>query len=311
LFPLLYNTFSTDLLADGWATVFPPTPGLLYRTTQSLGVLAELNTADQGAGLATTMEKWIDHIVNYVATQITNADPSVPIPIVLFGVSFGAQMALLGATQRTSSIAAYGAHIAPCKLWTANPAVLSAGATGFFGTADWLATVASGSNGVTLPISGGVLNITGLTGATPAASGTIIIVRGAGGWQILNYTGFNGSTQFTGCTGGNTGNGALATGDVVQHSAFTTAFNIPLTGLNALGNGQQGSVPPGWIGCETGDSFIGYADQTVLANNAIGASQPVTLYKVTGGGHEFGSADVNAAMSWITGTVDPLCPAVH
>lgn len=313
IFPLLYQTFSNDLLADHWATVFAPTPGQLYKTSQSLGILHALNNdgVGQGAGLSLTWQLWWDMVFTSVRSTLG------PWPIVPFGISLGALVSLTAATKKTSTIAAYGAHIAPLKLWSANPAVINSGGdnNGFFGTADWTAAVAAGSNGVTLPISGGVLNISGLTGATPAANGTLVIVRGGGGWQILNYTGFNGTNQFTGVTGGNTADGALATGDVVKHSAFTTTADIKLTGLNALPLGSQGVVPPGWIGCETGDDFIGYADQVVLANTASGSpnNQPVTLYEVSGGNHCLSAADVTAAMSWFTGTGGPdsICPAVH
>jgi len=298
--------FSNQLVADGWATVLPPLPGYLYQSTQAVGLQVAF-AYDSGSGYMTTNLKWWDHVVDYVQANV-----SASCPIVVFGISLGGLVALQVATNRTSSIAAYASHVAAIKSWTINPGILDVGPGGFFGTADASTTVTAGSSGVSLPISGGVLDVvstTGFgTGTEPAHN--LVIVRGTGGWQIITYTGTT-PTSFTGCTGGNTSNGTLETGDVVQHSKNTSAADIRFDALNALGPGQQGSTPPGWIGVETGDTFLGYSDQTVLANEAIAASQPVTLYTVNGGEHEFSATDVTAIMSWITGTVDPLCPAVY
>lgn len=302
IIPILYKTFSDDLQADGWVTCFPPTPGINYGPNQNAAIVNSLNNdATFGALYLATIKEWWDHLVLYVKATLGDW------PIVPFGISLGGLTSVQIAVNRASTISAYGAHIAPVRLWTANPLVL--GGTGFFGTADATTSVAAGSNNVALPISGGVLNVVSTTGF-PSPSGTLVIVRGAVvGWQILQYTGTT-PTTFTGCTGGNTQNGNLATGDVVQHSKFTSGCDIGMTGLNALPNGQHGAPPFGWIGFETSDSLIGYAPQQSLSNNAIAASQPVTQYVVNGGEHEFGSADVTAAVSWFTGTVDAACPKV-
>ena len=289
-------------MADGWVTIFAPTPGQLYVSTQSFGIQAAVNN-DTGTKLVTTISEWWDHVVNYVQKNLGATWPIVP-----FGVSLGGFLATTIATQRTSTIAAYGAHIASIDLWTANPNILAVGASGYLGTPSASTTVAAGSNNVAMPIAGGVLNVGSTTGF--ASSGALALIRGGGlfGWQVLCYTNKT-STTFTGCTGGNTNNGNLATGDVVQQSTNTAGSDIGFTALNALGSGQQGSVPVGWIGVETSDSLIGYSTQTLLANNAIAASQPVTLF--TGStDHLFQTVAEAAAMSWFTGTVDPLCPKV-
>lgn len=72
--------------------------------------------------------------------------------------------------------------------------------------------VTSGSNGVTLPISGGVLNV-GNTFGFPT-SGQLLVFLANNNAQFLNYTGKSGTT-FTGVTGGT---GTLATGQLVQNA---------------------------------------------------------------------------------------------
>ena len=82
-------------------------------------------------------------------------------------------------------------------------------------------TVAAGSNGVTLPIAGGILNVAHATTVAPRAfpaSGNVTVYNNAGAAQTIAYTGRSAST-LTGCTGGT---GTLATGGIVSYDWWTT-----------------------------------------------------------------------------------------
>ncbi len=92
------------------------------------------------------------------------------------------------------------------------------------GTGSWLATstIASGSNGVTLPV--GIINLASTSGFT--TSGTVLVLTSNGPPQLVNYTGISGNT-LTGCTGGNGSQsngqvyGTLVTGGAVSQWGVT------------------------------------------------------------------------------------------
>ena len=104
----------------------------------------------------------------------------------------------------------------------------------------------------------------------------------------------------------------------------TTGIDQGSTALNALGNGQQGSVPPGLLGWGTIDTVVDYPQSGDLLTPAIftaatGVSQPVSpncngTGNSSGGtpeAHVMNAADVTIITNWFTATVDPLAPAVH
>ena len=104
----------------------------------------------------------------------------------------------------------------------------------------------------------------------------------------------------------------------------TTGINVGASGLNALPNGQLGSVPPGLLGWGTIDTIIDYPQSGDLLTPAIysaanGASQPVSpncngTGNSSGGtpeAHVMTAADISIITGWFTSTVDPLAPAVH
>ena len=281
---------------DGWLTVYIAPVGYNYATSQALGIMNLLsNDGTHGTlFLNATVHMW-DHVIGWIVATYGAA-----LPVVVGGDSMGGLFALTAAANRTSTLAGYFCQVPVTLMWTINPLL----GLNFATPTDLTAQVASGSNGVALPISGGVLNYQSATGTFPS-SGSLVIIRGAGGWQILNYTGLTGTTSgtFTGCTGGNTGNGNLATADVIEHSVNTSGLDMSLTGLNSIGNGSQGAKPPGLISWETGDTIVGFANAQLLYNNANGAGQPVTSNAVTGGGHEMTNADVSfiTCPTWVSG----------
>jgi len=110
-------------------------------------------------------------------------------------------------------------------------------------------TIASGSNGVTLPR--GTLNVVSTSGFP--SSGTLsvqVILNGSYALQTLEYTGLN-STQFTGVTGGS---GLLQTGQyvVLSGSVFSGTWTCPagvkyviVTGCGGGGGGGSGASSSG------------------------------------------------------------------
>jgi len=92
-----------------------------------------------------------------------------------------------------------------------------------------LTTIASGSNGVSLPT--GTLNTAAIgAGLAFAASGTLILCGGVTGpYAVVNYTGLT-SISFTGCTGGS---GTMHTGDFVIQG-FVNGPNRRLAMLNVV-----------------------------------------------------------------------------
>ena len=295
--PTLYNTLATDLVADGWVVIWVEQLGDDYISDQPSGVINDLtNDTGHGSRMLTNQGHLIDHTNNYIQKTFGSW------PVVPFGISYGGWDSLAWATTRTATITAYGGHVPVIGLWYLN----------FLGNIFDLApklsyTLASSANGLTLPQSTVQVN-EDISGATSAGA---LVVACAGTPQIINYTSKTiGTKTFNGVTGGD-GVTTMATNNGVSQSTFTSGLDISLTALNALANGQQGSAPLGFIGWETGDVGVGYSNAQILYNNAHGAGAPITSYIVTGGAHQMSSADVTAIMAWFTGTVDPICPAVH
>ena len=288
------STMFQTLNNDGWLTVYLQGVGYDYLTNQALGIQNLLNNdAAHGTLYLNAVLHWWDHVVKWI-----QATYGTSLPIVVGGISWGGWTALTVAANKTSTIAGYCVQVPVTLMWTINPVL----AINYATPTDFTAKVNSASNGATLPVS--TLNYDTASGTFPS-SGSLVIIRGAGGWQILNYTGLTGTTSgtFTGCTGGATNNGNLATGDVIEHSANTSGLDFSLTGLNSLGNGSQAAKPPGYICTETGDTTVGFANAQLLYSNANGAGQPMTNNAVTGGNHIMTNADVShiACPTWVSG----------
>lgn len=298
--PELYNTLATNLQGDGWVVIWPSLIGDNYLTAQSHGLLGDIsNDAGFGSRYANSVwSLWWDHALSYLNANYPG------FPVVPFGVSTGGLQAYLVAINRTSSIAAYGAHVPNLLMW----AVQKTGVNFNLSPTTW--ALASGMNGLTLPQS----TVTVTTSTTGAPSSGCIVIAANPNTQIIRYTGVSGST-FTGCTGGD-GVSTLSTGGQVSQSSSSSGLDIAMTALNALGNGQQGTVPPGFVGWETSDSIVGFANPQTLYNTANGASAPVTSFAGSVD-HALDTAAVNAICNaahnagWFPATVDPLCPAVH
>jgi hypothetical protein len=294
---VLNLSLANDLVADGWVVMFPVELGDgHYSGVQNTGIVADV-TNDTGQGsrwMANTMRLW-DHCQGYANQQFGNW------PMVPFGTSLGGWHALQVAVNRTSTIAAYGAHVAAMLPWTIQ----------FFN--EWTAspfsfsgTLNSSMNGLALPQASIQVNES-ITAALPGPNS--IVVNTSGGKQVITYTGTTpGTNTFTGCTGGS-GGVTLSTSGSVQQSLFTQGANVAYNALNTL-IGSQGVAPPGFIGWETADTVVGYPNQQLLYQTAHAASAPVTSFAGTGT-HEFDSAALSAATSWFTSAVDPLCPEVH
>lgn len=298
--PELYQTLATNLQGDGWVVIWPALIGDSYNTAQSLGLLADIsNDTGHGSRYSNSVwSLWWDHILNYLNLNYPG------FPVVPFGVSTGALQAYLIAANRTSTIAAYGGHVPNLLMW----AVQKTGVNFALSPTTW--ALASGMNGLTLPQS--VVTVT--TSTTGAPSSGCIVVAANPNAQIIRYTGVSGST-FTGCTGGD-GTSTMSTNGVVTQSSASSGLDISMTAFNSLGNGSQGTVPVGFIGWETQDSVVGFANPQTLYNNANGASAPVTSFSGSAD-HALDATAVNAICNaahnsgWFPTTVDPLCPAVH
>jgi hypothetical protein len=291
--PSLYNTLATDLQTDGWVVIWPTLLGDAFGGSQFSGWSADLaNDAGHGSRLATSIGLWWDHCIDYLAVHYPG------LPVVPLGISLGGLQCIQIATQRASTLAAYCAHIPLLLPWTLNFLAL-------WNLAPKLSfTLAVGENGLTLPQSTLTVN-EAISVQNPPQSGCLV-VAGNPQPQIIRYTSWAGST-FSGVTGGD-GVSTMATNGSVTQSSHTSGLDVPMTALNALGNGSQGTVPVGYLGWETGDTGVGYPNIQTLYNNAIGASQPVSHTARSGGTHQMDATDVAAITGWFTATVDPLCP---
>lgn len=295
-----FLTLANDLVADGWVVIFPVEMGDSYTNQiQSNGILNDFtNDAGHGSRFKGNTLGWWDGSIQYIKEEFGNW------PVAVGGVSWGGLLTLLVATGRTSTITAYCAHVAAMLPWTINGVTPT-----FQGSPKLSYTLASSMNGLTLPQTTLTVNES-ITGALSGPGSLVVACSGT--QQVVTYTGVNTSTKtFSGLTGGSTSFGTMSTNGSVIQSSFSSGCDVPYTALNAPGNGQQGSAPLGFIGYETGDFIVGYPNQQLLSQTAIAAGAPVTNYSVTGGAHGLSSADVTAIMAWVTGTVDPICLAVH
>lgn len=291
-------TLANDLVADGWVVLAPAELGDSYTgQIQSNGIVNDFtNDAGHGSRWQNNNGLWLDGGLVYVNEEFGNW------PIVMIGISWGGLLALQAATKRTSSITAYCAHVAAMLPWTIN------GVTAFQGAPNLNFTLASSMNGLTLPQTS--LTVNEVITSALAGPGSLVVASSVTA-QVVTYTSVNTATKtFNGLTGGNTAFGTMATGGAVVQSSFSSGCDIPFTALNALGNGQQGSPPLGFIGWETADFIVGYSNQQLLYGTASGAGAPVTSLAGTGP-HGLSASDVTAIMAWITGPVDAICPAVH
>jgi hypothetical protein len=304
-FPVGTLDFSTQLNTDHWSTIYPTTLGLNYSGGSQLTAWSNLlaNDAAQGALALNAVLRWWDHVVWWVQSTLGPTWPIVP-----FGASLGGWHALMIANYKTKTIAAYGAHVPAVRLWATSPAFVG----GLQGPAAFSTTVSAGSNGATFALSNYTLQVASTTGfATASTSNPQSLTLSSGGWNSVTYTGTQASpVAFTGVNGG-LGATAVATGDSVTQNTYTSGCDVPVNGLASLGNGQQGSVPVGYVGWETGDYFSSWATAKAVYDTAHAASAPVTSYARSGGTHAFDSTDVTAAINWFSATVDPLCPATH
>jgi hypothetical protein len=299
--PELYNTLATNLQNDSWVVIWPALVGDNYTTScQRDGILADLtNDVGNGSRYGTSIYSlWWDHVVNYLNANYPG------FPVVPFGVSTGGLQSYLVAIHRTATIAAYGAHVPNLLMW----AVQKTGVNFDVSPTTW--ALASGMNGLTLPQS----TVTATTSTTGAPSSGSLVVVASPSNQIIRYTGTSGNT-FTGCTGGDSVS-TMATSGQISQSTFSSGLDVSMTAFNSLGNGQQGTVPVGFVGWESADTIVGFANPQTLYNNGHGASAPLTSYSGSVD-HSLDTNAVNAicnashSSGWFPATVDPLCPAVH
>lgn len=94
-------------------------------------------------------------------------------------------------------------------------------------------TIASGSDGVSLPLGGGALNVASVAGFAP--SGVVLVTTDAG-VQTVTYTGISGLT-FTGCNGGT---GTMSTGGLVGVPVPVNGQIVATYGVvgNGVANGR-------------------------------------------------------------------------
>lgn len=84
----------------------------------------------------------------------------------------------------------------------------------------------------------------------------------------------------------------------------TSGLDISSTFLNSA------TSIPGMIGWGESDSAIGYTNIQTIYNNALGAGCPVSSNGLNEE-HILSMSDVTTYTNWITGTVDPLAPAIY
>lgn len=130
-------------------------------------------------------------------------------------------------------------------------------------TAEYSTTIAAGSNGVTMPISGGVLNVASTTGFPTSG---VLYVDSSNGLQGITYTGVSGNT-FTGCTGGT---GTMATGGVV----FAAPTSAVLLGAEPSATGGYARVA---ILNNPGNWPASSGSQPTLKSNGTAITFPASL----------------------------------
>jgi hypothetical protein len=259
------STFITNLQNDGWVVLYVQCIGDNYLTYQNQGVFNEINNdAGNGSRYKTSIGWWWDHVKNYCNLNYPGW------PVVPFGISMGGLFTLTVASTKASTIAAYGMQVPAALLWTAQ------GIPNSFVQSPVTAALSNTMNGLAFPQATITANAS-IPGGF-ASSGCIMIASTGSlfGFDTVRYTGISGA-NFTGCTGGITTH-TMSTGGTIQQSTFTSGLDVSMTALNSIGNGQQGTVPVGYMGWGTIDSLIGYINAQTIFNNASGASAPVTSH---------------------------------
>lgn len=126
-------------------------------------------------------------------------------------------------------------------------------------------TIASGSNGLSLPQA--TINTSTFPSAFPTGGGTIYVTTSAG-VQAVTYTGTSGSNSFTGCSGGS---GLMTTGGSVS--------SFPLAALCLCGAG----------GSTTGASFFQGSGTNVFGKAQICAVNTIPVSGTTADGSFWGA----------------------
>lgn len=85
---------------------------------------------------------------------------------------------------------------------------------------------------------------------------------------------------------------------------------VNTTGLDVGAHAMDTVSLPGLIGWQDSDTAAPPANIQAVANNAIAAGKSITTMHFAGD-HSYPAAAATATMSWFTGTVDALAPAVH